>query len=283
MDFQAKIYDLFHRQLRCWELAKKNFEALKNCQTKTVDFDFFKITVYFNPARAVSSLAKLDDKTIAARPCFLCATNRPKEQGKIDFKGEYDILVNPYPICPVHFTIASKAHTPQLIQGKLDDMLDLSEALPDFAILYNGAKAGASAPDHFHFQAVHLDFFKEPIEKPMEGLIGKISFQSTRKEEVENCVNDYCEKFNTNDDEPMMNVFCQYKSGNWILTVFPRKQHRPAQFFAEGDTQIMISPGAIDMTGNIITAREIDFEKITKEVLIDVFGQVSGNFERVTN
>ena len=269
------VRSMFHRQLHDSQLAKNNYEALKTCRKKTFDFDLFHINVHFNPARAVSSLAKLDKKTIEARPCFLCATNRPKEQEKLDFKGKYEILVNPFPICPIHFTIASYTHEPQLIAGKLDDMLDLSQALPDFAILYNGAKAGASAPDHFHFQAVNLDFFSEPIEKPMKGLIGKISFHSSKKEDVINWFESIYEKLKTDEDEPMMNIFCQYKSNEWILTIFPRKRHRPAQFFAEGSEQIMISPGAIDMTGNIITAREIDFEKITKEVLVDVFEQIS--------
>ena len=279
MNFQTEIYDLFHRQMHDWQLAKNNFDALKNCRKKTFEFDNFHINIHFNPARAVSSLAKLDEKTIAARLCFLCSANRPQEQEKIDFKGKYDVLVNPFPICPVHFTIASNTHKPQIIHGKLDDMLDLSQVLPNFAILYNGAKAGASAPDHFHFQAVNLDFFSEPVEKPMNGLVSKLSFQSSKKEDVKMWFKNLCKKFETGEsegkEEPMMNIFCQYKSEKWILTVFPRKRHRPTQFFAEGSEQIMISPGAIDMTGNIITARESDFEKITKEVLIDVFRQIS--------
>ena len=43
------------------------------------------------------------------------------------------------------------------------DMLELSEVLEDFTVFANGPKCGASAPDHFHFQAGMKGFL--PIEK----------------------------------------------------------------------------------------------------------------------
>ena len=107
MSLQQDIQTLFDEQLQSWPLAAKNYEALENIRVKVFDFGAYTINVQFNPARAVSSLAKLDTKTIEARPCFLCAANRPKEQKGIDFKGKYGVLVNPFPICQKHFTIAS--------------------------------------------------------------------------------------------------------------------------------------------------------------------------------
>lgn len=276
MNLQQNIISLFDEQMHSWPLAAKNYEALSHIRIKKFNFGAYDIKVQFNPARAVSSLAKLDKASISARPCFLCAANRPQEQKAIDFKGKYDILINPFPICQKHFTIASKVHEPQLISHeKLDDMLDLAALLPSFVILYNGPQSGASAPDHFHFQAGNVDFFHQPVDMFQEGLIDKRVFASAKKEEVEQWFWQLYKALQTDNLEPKMNIFCQYKDHDFVMTVYPRKQHRPRQFFADGMEQIMVSPGAIDMTGTLIIAREEDFEKITKDDIKDIFKQVS--------
>ena len=62
---------LFHEQVSNWELARVNYNGLKTVRTKTFTFDNVQLTVQFNPARIVSSGAKMDAKTIAERKCFL--------------------------------------------------------------------------------------------------------------------------------------------------------------------------------------------------------------------
>jgi len=142
---------LFREQVANWELARANYAGLKTVKTKVFSFDDFEIKVQFNPARIVSSGAKMDAKTIAERPCFLCAENRPAEQQGVD-AGNYTVLVNPFPIFPEHFTIPRKEHTDQQIKPYFSDMLELAEALDDYLVFYNGPKCGASAPDHIHFK-----------------------------------------------------------------------------------------------------------------------------------
>ena len=70
----------------------------------------------------VSTGAKIDKATIAKRPCFLCKDNRPQVQISLPFGEEFDILVNPFPILPVHFTIAARQHQLQLIQKHYADL-----------------------------------------------------------------------------------------------------------------------------------------------------------------
>lgn len=274
---QEQVLSLFHSQIQSWPLARTNYLALEQIRSKEFDFGAFRIKVQFNPARAVSSLANLDTKAIEARPCFLCAENRPLEQIGVDFKGRYSILVNPFPICQQHFTIASNLHEPQAISGKMEDMLDLAQALPKFVILYNGPKAGASAPDHFHFQAGNVDFFHYPLEFVQEELIHKRVCVAETKEQAEAWFESLYAELQKGEDEPMMNVFCQFKHNLWFVTVFPRSVHRPTQYFAEGDKQLMISPGAIDMAGVIILARETDFERISAYDIADAYHQVSAS------
>ena len=157
MTLQEKVNELFEQQLSVWEMARNNFEGLKTVQIREFDFDGFAVKVQFNPARMVSSGAKVDAKTIAQRKCFLCSANRPEVQRGIEWR-DYDILINPFPIFPRHLTIPRREHVDQRLVPYISDMFDLARELPDFVVFYNGPKCGASAPDHMHFQAGNADF-----------------------------------------------------------------------------------------------------------------------------
>ena len=157
LKLQEQVNELFEQQLSVWEMARNNFEGLKTVQIREFDFDGFGVKVQFNPARMVSSGAKVDAKTIAQRKCFLCAANRPEVQRGIEWR-DYDILINPFPIFTRHLTIPRREHVDQQLVPYISDMFDLARELPDFVVFYNGPKCGASAPDHMHFQAGNADF-----------------------------------------------------------------------------------------------------------------------------
>ena len=144
-------------QLSVWPLAAANFRALKNVETRSLTVGGLEVRLQHNPARIRSSAAKVDKASLQTRKCFLCAENRPPEQRHLEFEGrkerKYDVLINPYPIFPNHLVIARNIHTPQSIWHRMTDMTDLARHHPSFTIFYNGPKCGASAPDHFHFQA----------------------------------------------------------------------------------------------------------------------------------
>ena len=284
----SNLESLFKSELINYPKAAENYKKLEQVETKEISFGDYSVYIHFNPARAVSSLAKLDAKSIAERPCFLCAKNRPAEQSSIDYKGLFDICINPFPICNKHFTIISKKHELQRLNNeKIDIFYSLASEFKGWVVLYNGAKSGASAPDHFHFQVVNADYFTYSIETPMPGLINKISFSCQTADDAAKELKDTLLKLSdgkwlslksgdpADSCEPQINLFCEYKNGQFITTVFPRNCHRPRQFYAEDESKLMISPGAIDMTGHLIVARREDFDKISKEVLIDVFNQVS--------
>src|ERR1035437_1866816 len=163
MELSNQARKLISDQKKDWDLARKNYDGLKKVKVKTFDFGHYKIEIQFNPERIVSSSAKVDAKSIEARPCFLCQKNLPPQQRGLAFDDDFIVLVNPFPIFPEHLTIPSIAHTDQRILGNFGSMLDLAEKLTDFVIFYNGPKCGASAPDHLHFQAGNKGFL--PIEK----------------------------------------------------------------------------------------------------------------------
>ena len=51
-----------------------------------------------------------------------------------------------------------------------------------------------------------------------------------------------------------------------VSVIIPRSKHRPDCYFNEGDEQVMVSPGALDMGGMVITPREEDFKKMDGEL-----------------
>ena len=155
----SALVDAFlQEQLAEWEQARNNFAALSGVKVKEVDIDGMTVKVQFNPARIVSSAAKVDAKSLKERKCFLCAANRPAVQRGIEWGGHYTILINPFPIFPRHLTIPDNNHVDQLISGRIADMVSLAGDLKGYTVFYNGPKCGASAPDHMHFQAGNSDF-----------------------------------------------------------------------------------------------------------------------------
>ena len=268
-----KINHLFKEQLSNWDLAKNNYKNLEQTRVKTLDVNGHLYKVQFNPARILSSAAKVDLQSISERKCFLCTENRPPEQKGIPFKGHYTILINPYPIFPQHLTIPAWEHTPQLIAAHFEDMLDLAQQLDDFVVFYNGPKCGASAPDHFHFQAGSKGFL--PIENNQKWN-SAIRIESENKKEA---LWRFQQIYNAlplqpDDEEPMVNILSWFNSAKWIICIFPRKKHRPACYSAEDDANLLISPASVDLGGVFITPREKDFERITAEDIMDILNEV---------
>jgi len=298
----SQIISLLDSQIVDWDLAKNNYKGLESVKVKEFSFDGFSVKVQFNPSRIISTSAKVDAKSIQERKCFLCKENLPKEQTGIEYKNEYIILVNPFPIFPEHFTIPKADHKPQRIKENFEDILDLSKDLQDrYAVFYNGPKCGASAPDHMHFQAgiknfMPIDYEFESIQKinlsnyekvkisyTENYLRNFISLESSDKIEMTKAFNkvyESIEQVEAKDDEPMMNVIASYQNDEWRVIIFPREKHRPSHYFEEGEKQILLSPASVDLGGVCITPREDDFNKITKTDIKDILTQVGVGKEK---
>jgi len=296
MDYQQKTNNLLDEQRSNWPLLADNLEGLKNARLRSFQLDGFSFQVQYNPKRITSTAAKVDGASIKARPCFLCAANRPQEQNRVLFENSYEILCNPYPIFKEHYTIANLSHIPQEIGTSFGDFLEISKALPDLVTLYNAPKCGASAPDHLHFQSGNVGFM--PLEKEYEWIKKKFGIElSSNKSLSVTAINDGCRRFivlesaekeslmNTfkpiyhymkelvGGEEPMLNILCWF-SNKWQVMLFMRDKHRPWQYYEEGDKNILISPGAVDMGGVLTTPLEKDFHKISTSDVVDIINQV---------
>lgn len=276
MNLSKEINDLFSRQQEEWGLLRTAINQRDTIREKTIFWgDDFQVKVQYNPARMVSTGADIDAETIEKRPCFLCAENRPSLQKGIPFLDKYLILCNPYPIIENHLTIPLHSHVAQRIRRKVGDMLSLAELLPGYVVFYNGPRIGASAPDHFHLQAG----LKSPVLLQGDNeLRACLMIESSDKEEVEELFEDvyqYLRHRQPEEGEPMMNVIAFTEQNRYKLHLFPRRAHRPRQYFETGSKQLMISPGALDMAGLIITVREEDFDKLGPHDIEDIYTQVS--------
>lgn len=268
-------------QLCSWPMARANFDALAGVDVKEFDVDGMPVKVQFNPARAVSSGAKVDAASIKARKCFLCDANRPAEQFGIDW-GRYSVLVNPFPIFPRHLTIPDRNHTDQLIAGRIADMIELATLLGGYAVFYNGPKCGASAPDHMHFQAGNLDFLtigeavkkatKEQIAADGQSALYSVDSLPLKLFVIEAVSADEGARLfdrlyrampvKEGDAEPMMNILAWADGDRVVVAVIPRKRHRPSFYGTETDEQMMISPASVDLGGVFITPRKADFDRL---------------------
>lgn len=278
----SSISRFFNRQLEMWEDARHRFRDLKHVEVRQLSD---QLKVQFNPARIVSTGAKIDKHTLGERPCFLCERNRPKEQMTKQIDDHFQLLVNPFPILPVHFTIPATKHQPQSIYRHYGEMHRLLSLHSELMVFYNGPKCGASAPDHLHFQAGTSGVL--PLQTNWQRLSRSLTdVISLNDEEKISVLRDFLvpafviisksedsdeELFHRlyrsmpmrgDESEPMMNIIAWRKGDEFISVVIPREKHRPDAYFAEGEAQMMVSPGALDMAGLIITPREEDFSKI---------------------
>lgn len=305
MDYTEKVNELFSGQIKEWGLAGNNYSLLTKVRTRKISLDGVEVLVQFNPERIRSSAAKVDSRSIGERPCFLCSENRPPEQKGISYEGDLTILVNPFPIFPKHLTIPAVTHVDQRIENSFVSMLNLSESLQDYVIFYNGPQCGASAPDHLHFQAGNRRFL--PLEndystKRFTGsflgqkgldvsywsgyLRGMVTLEGNDKNKILDRFSRFYRKFSAiqaDKPEPMLNILSYYQSGKWIVHIIPRKLHRPSQFFATGERQIVLSPASVDLGGVIITPREEDFNKISEADIKDIFSQVCMSDREILN
>lgn len=293
----SQARDFLSEQLQKWPLAQENYHALQSARTQSYDMGEFAIRTQFNPARIVSSGAKIDPKSIQQRKCFLCPANLPAEQIRLPFGTDYLILCNPYPIFPEHFTIPAREHTDQLILQRFGDLMELSCCLSDFTVFYNGPRSGASAPDHMHFQAVsshlmpmddeitgHLKIYGKTITEEPDGLLLYFTHYLRNgfvieTKDITSGIRFFRKVYHAlpikpNEPEPAMNIFSRFENETWKIVIIPRRQHRPWQYEAEGKERILLSPGAADIGGLCIIPVEEDFNRITPILLQDVYQQV---------
>jgi len=314
MNKKRQAGDLFiENQLAKWQTARTNHEALNQIETRRFELAGNTITVQFNPARAVSTCAKVDKSSIEARKCFLCPENKPNEQDEIiiSLDEPFSLRINPYPILPGHLTISSLKHQDQVLAdktirqlpGKLISWLEEYFA-SGYVLFYNGAKCGASAPDHFHFQAVKQSDVPviQQWERLMETAIREkeiktengntySSFQITSyicpiqvficnhsADILPEMINQYLESLplHEGESEPRYNLFAwQNKQRGFTMAYFPREGHRPACYTATGGEQLLVSPGALDMAGLLVTPRKEDFDKITESDITQIYKEVA--------
>lgn len=294
----SSLHRFFNRQLEMWDDARQRYRDLQSVATRELQCDTFTLVAQFNPARIVSTGASIDKRAIASRPCFLCESNRPAAQIKKIIDGRFELLVNPFPILPMHFTIPARNHRPQRIGDNYGEIYRILDDYPDLMVFYNGPKCGASAPDHAHFQAGTGNVL--PLLRSWQRLSRNLVPVMTEDEESGIwLVSDYpCPALliratthkggerlfrlvydslpmREGDGEPMMNIVSWRSGDSYLTVVFPRSKHRPECYTALGESQYIVSPGALDMAGLLVMPREEDFHRITPDTASSILREVS--------
>lgn len=293
--------DLLDSQISSWEQLRIGHAALSSIRERQIEIEGQIVTLQCNPQRIKSAEAIVEPDTIKARPCFLCPGNLPCSQKGILYNKRFLILANPFPIFPRHFTVSHIQHLPQSLQGVIEVLLMMAEDFqPEFTLLYNGPQCGASAPDHLHFQAVpkmYLPSLKDGAPrigiKQQDGVAlfrtsgmmhPALIVESDNRNGLAACLNrvfQALKSFYGNDAEPMLNLFCYYEERRWRVIIYPRRKHRPAVYYENGEEQILVSPGAIDMAGVLVIPREVDFHRLNASLIMNIMQEVSLSSEEV--
>lgn len=290
------INSLIETQLALWPEAKANFDKLRGCRRKPLEVGETTLFAQLNPARIRSTAAATDKDSISKRPCFLCSRNRPKEQLHGKLLSGWELLVNPYPILPIHFTIVSETHRPQSeIPLEMAAMADIA---PDLAIFFNGARAGASAPDHMHCQGVlkselpivaivekHHDLSRPGfissedygVDLPFHFISGIITPDAAGAANLMKCTEAFgIDSANGKIDRGLVNAFFWIGGRGYLrVVIIPRRAHRPQCFFNAGNGSLLVSPGALDMAGLLILPVEDDFNRITADDARRIYSEVA--------
>lgn len=296
---------LIEHQKRTWPSLTEGYRSLEAAETKTFPVRESRVVVQHNPGRRRSTGARVDRASVEARRCFLCPEALPREEKGIAY-GDLVILCNPFPVLADHLSIVDRRHSEQKIAGNVERLLSLARDLgSDFFVLYNGPQCGASAPDHLHFQACSRSLL--PIENDLGAdasaeecaicaesrnnfelftLSGctrsVVVFRGNRGETVAAWIYKILASLAGDfSAEPMINLIATHDRAGWTVYLFPRARHRPHCFYAEGEEQLMISPGAIDMAGVVVVPERDHFERVTAEKLEAIFAQVSRSVEEV--
>jgi hypothetical protein len=295
--FRRLAQALIDQQMATWPMLREAVAGLGRVEYKQLLARGSEALAQFNPQRIVSTAAKVDAATIRQRPCFLCAENLPAEERGIRFGDDFVALCNPFPVLHKHLVITSRRHIPQTIDGNFGTLLDLAMDLGDeYFVLYNGARCGASAPDHLHFQACERKLL--PIirdverwdrrELPADSGMQTFTLQGYRLNALIACGNDRKKlmgwfdtalrslaEVTSVEDEPMINLVVTWGGDHWTVIVFPRSKHRPDRYFAEDESKLTVSPAAIDLSGVLVVPQPEHFARITSRDVEEIYAEVT--------
>lgn len=292
----------FHKQLESWNEAADNYKKLSKVKKKEIPFGDVPLSLQYNPARAVSTGAKIDAKAIKERPCFLCEHNRPQTQIILESFGDWEVLLNPFPIFKHHFTIVNKVHQDQ-DNINFADMAEFTLSHPGILTFYNGSHSGASCPDHLHFQATLAE--ELPIASFLNSNKGKLIMMRDGarfyyidslpapavhiiSSEYSSLITNWCNRLLKTDDEgkpdkSLRNILMWSDEESKLHTlIIPRASHRPLCYTGDSEDtdqdKFMVSPGAVDMACLVITPREKDFEALGAYDVARILAEVGFDF-----
>ena len=185
-------------------------------------------------------------------------------------------------------------------------MLDLAASLENYVVFYNSPNRGTSVPGHAHFQACPKGYM--PLERAAERLLRTVATGGTSPEiEFLDSVRDAqlfhfkklhggifmlraqtsksmakmfyrlldCLNLFAEEKEPRFNVFTWCSEGEYRAFVTLRGASRPHHFFEKGEGNFAIVPGAADMAGFVVVPEEKDFDRLTPEILAEIYADVS--------
>ncbi len=295
-----------HDQLSVWPAVAAKYRALKRANTRTLPYGGILVTLQSNPGR----LPIFDHGCPLCEENYMEHQHTLPFEGR---KGrKYNILVNRAPIFPNHLVITRDIHAPQTIWHRFPDMLDLAAALGEYIVFYNSPNSGTTVPGHAHFQACPRGYM--PLERAADRLLrsvaaadGEVPEDARPHIEYVTSVRDAqlfhykhftrgvfmlraltakslskmfyrlldCQTLVGEETEPRFNAFAWCAEGEYRALVTIRGNDLPRHYFAQGEANFSIRPGAADMAGFVVVPEVKDFARIDARILGEILDDVS--------
>ncbi len=295
-----------HDQLSVWPAVAAKYRCLKRANTRTLSYGGILVTLQSNPGR----LPIFDHGCPLCEENYMAHQHTLPFEGR---KGrKYNILVNRAPIFPNHLVITRDIHVPQTIWHRFPDMLDLASSLGDYLVFYNSPNSGTTVPGHAHFQACPRGYM--PLERAADRLLrsvaaagGEVPQEQQSHLEFVASVRDAqlfhykhftrgvfmlraltaksmskmfyrlldCQTLVGEETEPRFNAFAWCAEGEFRALVTIRGNDLPRHYFAEGEENFSIRPGAADMAGFVVVPEVKDFDRIDARILGEILDDVS--------
>lgn len=286
----------FHAwQARTWPQLARSLGQLPEVRVRSLALADRVATVQFNPGRVHSTTARVDRAHVAERPCFLCPANLPPQEKGLPWGEHLVTLCNPFPVGPLHLVIAHRAHKAQALIPAVEDVASLALTEPDLAFFYNGPTSGASAPDHLHWQAMEAGVLPDVAQarlRPLHQVLMRradvtvsVDFRLRttvmargRPPAVLAVLRETmaaAARVQERIGEPPLNALLTRHGDELLGLLYLRGAHRPRCYHDMGPDQVLVSPGAVDMAGLMISVRPQDFARLDQALASDILAQVS--------
>ncbi|TLX78449.1 DUF4922 domain-containing protein [Labilibacter sediminis] len=293
-DWERELYSLVNQN--------QQKEEHNEDSTLNKEFRYKEVNIKLKYLQASDSESVKLFHSVRKKNCYFCNTIKKPPYKMLKFRN-YLIAPCESSVISNHFMVFDVNHKTNVKTTRIFDILLLAEKFKQYLVVYDGFDIVDNGKSHcfFHLlgqnslsiqnecantelqyklhesQAGYLSIVKNKLR-------GVLVIKSKCKQWVEEVyfeIEKLLGRSYTLGKRPFVNVYCWLIDDIYNVAIIPRVVKNPTQYYLNRDKRINISFGAIEMGGLISITDESDMDKISKEVLMDMYSQVSYTYNHL--